>query len=254
MKIHLKLLTVLAPLFVLSARAGDQFAAIGDDRFPTLTAGENTYTNVTITSVTATDIYFKYDKGMGNAKIKDLSPDLKEHFHYDEARAASIERKHAQANAQYHAFVIAQPNAKQPDESRLPDSSSAPQSSAQWGTDFSDALNQAASRNKLVLMDFTGSDWCSWCMKFDQEVLSTSRFAAYAQNKLILVRVDFPHNLPQPEKVRHANRDLANRFNVDGYPTLILVDSSGRELGRQGGYVPGGPEAFIAELDGFSKK
>lgn len=254
MKIYSKLITVLVPLFVLSAQAGDQSVTIVDDKFTTLTVGANTYTNVSITHVTATDIYFTYDKGMGNAKLKDLSPDLKEHFHYDEARAASVEKKQALADTQYHVVLATQPNVKGPDESRLPDAPSAPQSSAQWGTDFSGALNQAQAQHKLVLMDFTGSDWCPWCIKFDNEVLSTSRFASYAQNNLILVRVDFPHNTPQPEMVRRANRDLASRFNVDGYPTLILADSSGKELWRQGGYAPGGPEAFIAKLDGFSKK
>lgn len=255
MKKHLKLFTVLVPLFVLSASAGDQFAAIGDDRLASLTVGANTYTNISITRVTATDVYFTYNKGMGNAKLKDLSPELKEHFHYDEAKAASIEKKQAQANTQYHVFVAGQPTVKGPDESRLPDSPSPSQSQspAQWGTDFSDALAQAQSQHKLVLMDFTGSDWCQWCIKFDQDVLSTSRFASYAQSKLILVRVDFPHNTPQPEMVRHANRDLASRFNVDGYPTFVLVDSSGKELGRQVGYAQGGPEAFIAKLDGFSR-
>lgn len=251
MKAHLILITVLASLLVLSARA--------DDQFTILEVGNTTYTNVTVTSVTATDIYFTYNGGMGNAKIKDLPFDLRERFHYDEARAASIEKERSQANVQYHAYAINQPAGNPPDESRVPDSSSAPQSTASqstasWGTDFSNALTQARSQNKLVLMAFTGSDWCPSCTKFDQEVLATPQFAAYAQSKLILVQVDFPHNTPQTEKVRYANRDLANRFNVNTYPTFVLVDSSGTELGRQTDYAPGGPAAFIAELDGFSKK
>jgi thioredoxin-related protein len=246
MKAHLKLFTVLAPFLVFSAWAGDQFMI--------LAVGDTTYTNVTITSVTATDIYFTYDKGMGNAKIKDLSLDLRERYHYDEAQATAIEKKQTQNNVQYHSYVVSQPAAQQPDESRLPDSSSATQSSVRWGTDFSNALSQAQSQNKLVLMDFTASDWSPACTKFDQEVLSTPQFAAYAQSKLVLLQVDFPHGIPQTEKVRYANRDLANRFNVSTYPTLVLVDSSGTELGRQTDYAPGGPSAFIAELDSFSKK
>jgi thioredoxin-related protein len=104
-----------------------------------------------------------------------------------------------------------------------------------------------------VLLDFTGSDWCPWCIKFDQEVLSTGKFSAYAGQKLELVRVDFPRHTPLPDDQRRANDALAAQFNVDGYPTQILLNSAGKELGRQGGYLAGGPDAFIAELEKFSQ-
>jgi protein disulfide-isomerase len=236
------------------------WSAAADDTFDVLTVGENTYTNATVTDVTATDIYFTYNGGMGNAKIKDLSPELQAHFHYNEANAKTIETQQAWANAKYHALVISQAPAKSPDESRQPDATpstppapSTP-SDAQWTTDFPAALNQAQSGNKLVLLNFTGSDWCPWCIKLDHDVLSTSEFAAYAQNKLVLVRLDFPRQTPQSDALKQANADLASRFNVNGYPTCILVDASGKELGRQVGYLEGGPEAFIAEMNGFSGK
>jgi len=105
-----------------------------------------------------------------------------------------------------------------------------------------------------VLLDFTGSDWCSWCIKFDQEALSTEKFAEYAKTHLELVQLDFPNTKPQSAELKAANAALQKQYNVDGFPTYVLLNADGKELGRQVGYAKGGPEAFIAELDGFGKK
>ena len=250
MKTCLSALAVLVSLaFISSAGA--------DETFDILPAGNVTYTNVTVTDVTATDIYFTYPGGMGNAKLKDLSPALQQHFHYNQANAVAIEDSQAKANIQYHTLVAQQPTAHAPDESRQPETqapTTTQTTDGQWGTDLPAALNQAQSQNKLVLMDFTGSDWCPWCIKLDQETLSTSQFMSYAANKLVLVRLDFPHQTPQSDDLKQANAALASRFSVNGYPTCILVDASGKELGRQVGYLAGGPDAFIAWVNGISKK
>jgi thioredoxin-related protein len=123
-----------------------------------------------------------------------------------------------------------------------------------WGTDLPTALNQARSENKLVLLDFTGSDWCGWCIKFDHDVLSTDKFAGYAKSKLVLVKLDFPSHKKQDAALKQANEQLSKRFGVDGFPTFVLLNSAGRELGRQVGYLKDGPDAFIAELDGFGRQ
>ncbi len=247
MKTRLSILAAIVSLaFVSSAGA--------DETFDILPAGNVTYTNVTVTDVTATDIYFTYPGGMGNAKLKDLSPALQQHFHYNETNAVAIEDSQAKANIQYHALVVQQPAVHAPNESRQQEAPDAAQTDGQWGTDLPTALNQAQSQNKLVLMDFTGSDWCPWCIKLDQETLSTPQFMSYAANKLVLVRLDFPHQTPQSDDLKQANAALASRFSVNGYPTCILVDASGKELGRQVGYLAGGPDAFIAWVNGISKK
>ena len=145
--------------------------------------------------------------------------------------------------------LLHQPAAHPPDLAR--EAAAGP---ALWRTDLSGALKQAQSENKLVLLDFTGSDWCPWCIKFDEEVLSTGKFAAYAGRKLELVKVDFPRHTPQTAELARANAALHQFFHVDGFPTYVLVDSSGKELGRQVGYQAGGPDAFIAELDGFDRR
>jgi thioredoxin-related protein len=225
MKIYFKFLAVLM-FFAVGLSAG------ADETFPTLEANGITYTNVTVTVVTATDIYFTYNGGMGNTKIKNLSPELQTHFGFNPARADAQEKQQAQTNAEYESD----------------------KSSGQWGTDLPAALNQARSGNKMVLMDFTGSDWCPWCMKLDQEVFSTSQFAHYSRNYLELVRVDFPHNTPQSDDLRQANAALASRFGVDGYPTVILLDSSGRELGRQVGYMQGGLGDYLSWMESLRPK
>ena len=122
-----------------------------------------------------------------------------------------------------------------------------------WGTDVPKALAQAKSDKKLVLLDFTGSDWCGWCIKFDKETLSTDKFADYAKAHLELVTLDFPNKKPQSDALKAANAALQKKYSVDGFPTFILLNADGKEIGRQVGYAPGGPDAFIAKLEGFSK-
>jgi thioredoxin-related protein len=124
----------------------------------------------------------------------------------------------------------------------------------QWLTDLPKAQARAKAENKMVLMDFTGSDWCGWCIKFDKEALSTAEFKSYADTNLVLVVVDFPRNKPQSADLKAANKELGKKYNVDGYPTFVVLNKEGKEIGRQGGYAAGGAKAFIAELEQFKKK
>jgi protein disulfide-isomerase len=121
-----------------------------------------------------------------------------------------------------------------------------------WGTDLPKALAQAKAEKKMVLMDFTGSDWCGWCIKFEKETLSTQKFADYAKTHLVLVVVDFPNKKPQSDALKAANKALGEKYGVDGYPTFVVLNADGKEIGRQVGYLRGGPDAFIAKLEKFS--
>ncbi|HXR04446.1 MAG TPA: thioredoxin family protein [Verrucomicrobiae bacterium] len=227
-------------------------SVVADEQLPALRAGNNVYSNVTITAITTTDVYFTCAGGMGNAKLRDLDPDLQKHFHYDPAKAGEVEQKRATANAQYHLQVLRQPTPPPPaDTDAAPPASAEPNSELAWGTDLPAALTRARSENKRVLLDFTGSDWCPWCIKFDHEVLSTDKFAAYARDKLVLVLLDFPRTKPQSETLKQANKALAKQFGVTGYPTYVLLNDAGKELGRQVGYAEGGPDAFLAKLESF---
>lgn len=121
-------------------------------------------------------------------------------------------------------------------------------SSAGWLTDFSAAKAQATKENKKLLLDFTGSDWCGYCMKLEAEVLTTDTFRSFAKD-FVLVRLDFPRSKQLPAAAKRQNDALAKQFQVDGFPTVIELDPSGREITRQVGYDPGsGPRAYLAQF------
>jgi thioredoxin-related protein len=124
----------------------------------------------------------------------------------------------------------------------------------EWLTDFPKAEALAKKDKKMILMDFTGSDWCGWCKKFKQETLDKPEFAEFAKKNLVLVELDFPSaKVKQSEELKKANKALQTRFAVSGFPTFVLLGSNGKELGKQVGYMEGGPKAFITKLEGFKK-
>jgi thioredoxin-related protein len=123
-----------------------------------------------------------------------------------------------------------------------------------WITSVPDATAKAQKEQKLVLLDFTGSDWCSWCKKLDAETFSKPEFVEYAKKNLVLVEVDFPNNKPQSDELKAANKDLKDKYNITGFPTLVLLKPDGTLLWKQVGYLKGGPEAMIAKLDGAKEK
>jgi thiol-disulfide isomerase/thioredoxin len=240
--------------FIVFSLIAAVWAARADEKLPVLKAGSEVYSNVTVITVTATDIYFTYARGMANVKLSQLDPALQKHFGYNPKKAGEVEQKQAAANAQYRIQAINQPAPRPPaDEGAALPAPAGQASESSWGTDLPAALNRARSENKMVLLDFTGSDWCGWCIKFDHDVLSTDKFTGYAKSKLVLVTLDFPSHKKQAAALKEANEQLSKRFDVNGFPTFVLLNSAGKELGRQTGYLRGGPDAFIAELDGFNR-
>ena len=122
----------------------------------------------------------------------------------------------------------------------------------QWQTDVPKAQAQAKKENKLVMLDFTGSDWCGWCIKLNKEVFSTPEFVAYAQKNLVSVEVDFPRNKQLSAELKKANEALQAKYKIEGYPTIIVLNGDGKAVGQLG-YMAGGPKAFIAELEKLKK-
>jgi protein disulfide-isomerase len=114
-----------------------------------------------------------------------------------------------------------------------------------WQTDFAQASQQAAQEHKYILLDFTGSDWCPWCIKMDKEVFNQSQFSDFALKNLVLVKLDFPRKTAQSPAEKSQNEDLAKKFGIEGFPTYVLLDSSGKEVRRQVGYLQGGAIAFL---------
>lgn len=121
-----------------------------------------------------------------------------------------------------------------------------------WQTDYKQAQAEAKGANKLVLLDFTGSDWCGWCIKLDREVFSKPEFQDYAKKNLVLVELDFPRGKEIPAAEKAQNSELATQYQIEGFPTIIVLDSNGKKVGEIG-YTPGGPAAFIAALDKLRK-
>ena len=122
-----------------------------------------------------------------------------------------------------------------------------------WLTDLEKAKAQAKAEKKMVLIDFTGSDWCGWCIKFDEETLSKTEFKEFAKKNLVLVELDYPRKKQQSAALKAANERLKKQYKVTGFPTFVLLDSGGEEIGRQVGYIEGGPPAFIKKIEGWTK-
>jgi thiol-disulfide isomerase/thioredoxin len=124
---------------------------------------------------------------------------------------------------------------------------------AEWLTDYSKAINLAADQNKLILADFTGSDWCHWCKVLDEEVFSTNEFKNWAAKNVILLEVDFPNNKKQSDALKKQNKDLAKKYNIGGYPTILFLNAAGEKVGRSG-YMEGGAKNWIRNASSIVAK
>jgi thioredoxin-related protein len=123
-----------------------------------------------------------------------------------------------------------------------------------WLTDLATAQAKAKAENKMVLLDFTGSDWCPPCKALYKNVLASDEFVEYAKKNLVLVEVDFPISKPQSDELKKANKELSARFEIEGYPTVIILDGSGKQLGKDAGYGGAKPKEFIARIEVLKKK
>ena len=117
----------------------------------------------------------------------------------------------------------------------------------QWLTDFEEAKKIAAKENKSILIDFTGSDWCHWCKKLKKEVFGQDEFTKEASKQFVLVELDFPRKSEQSAETKKANKALAKKYGVSGYPTVLLTDAAGKPFGRTG-YREGGVAPYLAHL------
>lgn len=130
---------------------------------------------------------------------------------------------------------------------------SAQETEQRWFADFDKAVEVAKAEGKDLLVDFTGSDWCYWCTKLDEEVFSHDSWYANANEKYVLVALDFPNGeeakaaVPNPER----NNELMEKYKVGGFPTILLMTAEG-EVFAQTGYQEGGPEAYVAHMSTIS--
>ncbi|MFQ3225535.1 MAG: protein disulfide-isomerase [Lentimonas sp.] len=122
-----------------------------------------------------------------------------------------------------------------------------------WMTDFEAAKAKAKAENKPMLLDFTGSDWCGWCIKLDEEVFGETAFKEYASAELVLVELDFPRGKEQSAELKAQNEKLAQQYGVRGFPTILVLSPEG-ELIEKTGYQRGGAEAYVDHIKGILAK
>jgi thioredoxin-related protein len=127
---------------------------------------------------------------------------------------------------------------------------------ADWQTDYAKALALAKSRNKRVLLDFTGSDWCGPCIELRKRVLSRPDFSAYADKNLVLVAIDYPQRKKQSDELKKQNEKLSKQYGIDekGFPTVMLLDSAGKVIREFTGYDGETTAGLIGWIEGKEKK
>ena len=119
----------------------------------------------------------------------------------------------------------------------------APAWAAEWMTDLEAAKTKAAAENKAVLVDFTGSDWCGWCIRLRKQVLDTPAFETYAKDKFVLMEVDVPQNPKFDQALLKRNQELCEQYGVSGFPTILVINPKGDVVGGFSGYVASTAEA-----------
>jgi protein disulfide-isomerase len=117
----------------------------------------------------------------------------------------------------------------------------------QWETDYEAGLEKAKQENRFVMINFSGSDWCGWCIRLDREVFSKRDFETYADERLVCVLVDSPRKRELPNDLRSQNEALNREYGVRGFPTVILLNPDGRVVAKTG-YQDGGAEAYVDHL------
>ena len=136
---------------------------------------------------------------------------------------------------------------KEPPPTQLAPASNAPIGT--WTTDYKKAQDEAKASHKLLLLDFTGSDWCGFCIQLDKAILQQPRFKDYASKNLVLMEVDFPRRKAQSAETQKQNMELARRYQIEGFPTLVVLNGEGKTVWRYDGLYQGGIATFLAELD-----
>jgi len=124
-----------------------------------------------------------------------------------------------------------------------------------WFTDVVAAQKKAQKTKKPMMLFFTGSDWCGWCVRLQKEVFFKDEFKDWASENVILVELDFPKSKVQSNEIKRQNQQLQQQFSVRGYPTIHFVSPEKsqdgvtlRNLGNTG-YMAGGPEPWIANAN-----
>lgn len=124
---------------------------------------------------------------------------------------------------------------------------------AKWLTDLDEAKKVAKAENKMIVAEFTGSDWCPACIQLKKEVLSQPEFAKWAE-KVVLLEVDFPKKKKLSKKQTKANDALVEKYDMNLFPTMAILDADGKKIDQLEGYEGEGTEKYLKKLDGLLAK
>lgn len=113
-----------------------------------------------------------------------------------------------------------------------------------WLTDHAKAVALSKKTGKPILANFTGSDWCGWCIKLHKEVFGTKEFKDWASKNVVLLELDYPRSKKQTEAMKKQNTGLARKYEIRGFPTVLFLKPDGTILGRSG-YMDGGPKPWV---------
>lgn len=118
----------------------------------------------------------------------------------------------------------------------------------QWLTSYEEATNQAKTSNRPIVLFFTGSDWCGWCNKLEEEVFDSQDFANLAADKFVFVKLDYPLYKQQDAKLNAQNKELQKKYAIRSYPTLVVLDPQDQQQIGVTGYRPGGGRQYAGHL------
>lgn len=122
-----------------------------------------------------------------------------------------------------------------------------------WTSDYQEAVKLSKKTDKPILMNFTGSDWCGWCIRLKNEVFSKEEFVKYADENLILLELDFPKRKAISAELKLQNSELAKKHGVRGFPTIVMINGN-EEVLFKGGYKAGGPIPYVETLKNAASK
>jgi cytochrome c biogenesis protein CcmG/thiol:disulfide interchange protein DsbE len=214
------------------------------EKLASLTAGKEIYTDVTVTSVTATDIYFTHSHGLGNAKLKNLDPELQKRFHYDAAKASQKEKQQIEAQALYTVEIK---KAKPPKRAAAPDEQGGPAAVQANALPARSFLNQPSPtivgekwltdapdmRGKFVLLDF----WATWCAPCRRSIPELNALANKFKDRLVVVGLT-----DEPEETVRKMTDPRIEYS-------IAIDTQHRSLTEVG--VTAIPHALLVDPKGI---
>ena len=124
----------------------------------------------------------------------------------------------------------------------------APAADRLWTDDYEQAVNRAQVEGKALLLNFTGSDWCGWCIRLHKEVFAQEVFKTYTESNLVCVTIDFPsERVKLSTSTRKQNQRLQEKYRIRGYPSILLLSPKEKVL-AQTGYKAGGAEAYVEHL------